>query len=93
MVLLHGWVSGEEEKSVIYLSCTIWKDKCLPDHQLVHMPTEKSALIRLFCYSSPILHEDACLRMKLFQTKLAKGWFIIFETKVAKYGMHNIKTK
>lgn len=57
------------------------------------MPTEKSALIHLFCYSSPILREDACLRMKLFQTKLAKGWFIIFETKVAKYGMHNIKTK
>lgn len=93
MELLYGWVSGEEEKRVIYQSSTIWKDKCLPDHQLVHMPTEKSAIICLFCYSSPILCEDACFRMKLFfQIKLASGWFIIFETKVPKYGTHNIKT-
>lgn len=94
MVLLDGWVSGEEEKRVIYQSCMIQKDKWLPDHQLVHMPTEKSAVICLFCYSTPLLCEDACFRMKLFfQIKLAMSWFIIFETKVPKYGMHNIKTK
>lgn len=93
MILLYGWVSGEEER-VVYQSFTIWKDKWLPDHQLVHMPVEKSVIICLFCYSSPILGEDVCFRMKLFfQIKLAKGLFIIFETKVLKYGMHNTETK
>lgn len=58
------------------------------------MPIEKSVIICLFCYSSPILGEDACFRMKLFfQIKLAEGLFIIFETKVPKNGIHNTETK
>lgn len=66
MILLCAGVSGEEKKECYW----IWKDNWLPDCQLVHMPITKSAIICLFCYSSPIPCEDACFGIKLLSFKL-----------------------